>query len=201
MVREEEMFSIQPLSMATTEAMVRVHNEGFGSKICCLCFPVADMDGRIRRFYEKHPERLPMCGVAVGRDGTPLGYVQLAIHPMNDKDGLHTTKPGETYIEQISVSAEARGKGIGKLLLEWAEARAREHKSTVVTLSVLSGNPARRLYERFGFEAIPVDGCEECVNCCVVSLLVGRPYGACDPHWGVVDMRKTLVSAAPVTGA
>ena len=42
---------------------------------------------------------------------------------------------------------------------------------------------------------------EECVNCCVVSLLVGRPYGACDPHWGVVDMRKTLVSAAPVTGA
>eukprot|EP00964_Phaeocystis_antarctica_P110623 scaffold74977_cov51-Phaeocystis_antarctica.AAC.1 len=37
-----------------------------------------------------------MCGVALGQDGTPLGYVQLAIYPMNDKDGLHSTRPGET---------------------------------------------------------------------------------------------------------
>ena len=28
--------------------------------------------------------------------GTPLGYVQLAIYPMNDKDGLHSTRPGLT---------------------------------------------------------------------------------------------------------
>ena len=37
-----------------------------------------------------------MCGVALGQDGTPLGYVQLAIYPMNDKDGLHSTRPGLT---------------------------------------------------------------------------------------------------------
>ena len=51
--------------------------------------------------------------------------MQLAIHPMNDKDGLHTTKPGETYIEQIGVATAARGKGVGKLLLQWAEAQVR----------------------------------------------------------------------------
>ena len=72
----------------------------------------------------------------------------MAIHPMHDKDGLHTTKPGEAYVEQLSVAAAARGKGIGKLLLGWAEARAREHNCRILTLSVLNGNPAMRLYER-----------------------------------------------------
>ena len=149
-------FSVKPLTVDLVDSMTNVHNEGFGSKTCCFCFPVADTDGRIRTFYAKHPERLPMCGLAVGKDGVPVGYVQLAIYPMNDKDGLHDTKPGETYIEQISVSAAARGKGIGRLLLQWAEAQARAANGTSMTLSVLNGNPARRLYERFGFEVVPV---------------------------------------------
>ena len=124
-----------------------------------------------------------------------FGFVQLAIHPMNDKDGLHTTKPGETYIEQLSVSTAARGKGVGKLLLQWAEDRAREHSSTQLTLSVLNGNRARHLYERFGFVAQPVDACEWAIAGCIVCLVVGRPYGLCDPHWGAVDMRKQLANS------
>ena len=184
--------TVQPLTMELVDAMTNVHNEGFGSKHCCLCCPVADTDGRIQRFYAKHPERLPMCGVALGNDGKPLGFVQLAIYPMNDKDGLHNTQPGEAYVEMISVAAAARGKGIGKLLLGWAEAKARERASTVLTLSVLHGNPAIRLYERLGFEAKEVDGCEQCIGGCVVCCLFGRPYGVCDPHWGSVDMKKSL---------
>ena len=110
-----------------------------------------------------------MCGIAVGKDGTPLGFVMLAIHPMNDKDGLHSTKPGETYVEQLSVAAAARGKGIGTKLLQWAEARARESNSTTLTLSVINGNPARRLYERFGFVAKRTDPCEDCITgCCII---------------------------------
>jgi ribosomal protein S18 acetylase RimI-like enzyme len=146
------------------------------------------------KFHRKHPERLPTTGIAVASDGTPLGYVQTCTHPMNDKDGLHDTKPGETYIEQLSVGAAARGKGIGKLLLQWAEKTAREKNSTVLTLSVLKGNPARRLYERFGFRAKPAGPCEDCVNGCVVLFLVERPYGLCDPHCGTTDMEKVLAS-------
>ena len=89
-------FSVKPLTVDLVDAMTSVHNEGFGSKACLCCFPMADTDGKIRAFYAHHPERLPMCGLAVGRDGVPVGYVQLAIYPMSDKDGLHFTKPGES---------------------------------------------------------------------------------------------------------
>jgi len=184
--------SVQPLTMEMMDALQRVHNEGFGSKVCCLCFPIADTDGRIRRFYDKHPERLPMCGVAHGSDGTPLGYIQLAIYPMNDKDGLHPTKPGEAYIEQISVAADARGKGVGYELLRWAESRAREHHSRFLTLTVLNGNPARRLYERFGFQPKPTDCCEDCIVGLFVVCFFGRPYGLCNPHYGITEMHKSL---------
>ena len=178
--------------MERVDGLRQVFNEGFGSKRCCLCCPVADTESTIRSFYRKHPERLPVAGVAIGSDGVVLGFVQLAIHPMNDKDNLHTTKPGETYVEQIGVGAAARGKGVGKQLLLWAEAKAREHNSTVLTLAVLNGNPARRLYERFGFRVKVEDPCDQCVNGCCVLCLAGRPYGICNPHWGAVDMAKPL---------
>jgi len=199
----QECVRVQKLTMDTMEQMIIIHDEGFGSKYCCLCCPVADNCGKMKYFYEKHPERLAMCGVAFSIEdnasgGTPLGYVQLATFPVNDKDDLHITKPGETYIEQVSVSSTARGKGVGKLLLQWAEARAREQSSNVLTLSVINGNRARRLYERFGFEAVVPKtyinaACEQCIVGCMVCCLVGRPYGVCDPHFGYVDMRMPLL--------
>ena len=90
------------------------------------------------------------------------------------------------------MSAAARGKGIGRLLLQWAEAQARAANGTSMTLSVLNGNPARRLYERFGFVVVPADPCEQLVSCCVVTSLMGRPYGLCDPHFGGVEMKMVL---------
>jgi len=63
----------------------------------------------------------------------------------------------------------------------------------VLTLAVLNGNPARRLYERFGFVAeARGDGCSDCIEACVVFCIIGRPYGLCDPHCGAVDMAKPL---------
>jgi len=202
--------------MDTIEQMRIIHNDGFDGKLCCFCCPVADTNGSLQRFYTKNPKRLPMCGVAFGyieddddksgdgnngitRTPIPLGYVQLATYPTNDKDGLHTTKPGETYIEMVSVASAARGKGVGKVLLQWAEARAREQRSTVLTLSVLNGNAARRLYERFGFEDIKskseIDAaCDECIMGCVVCCVLGRPYGMFDPHFGATDMKMKLLN-------
>jgi ribosomal protein S18 acetylase RimI-like enzyme len=48
-----------------------------------------------------------------------LGYVQLTSNstlPMYPT-WVHTCKPGELYIEVITVGAEARGKGLGSGLL------------------------------------------------------------------------------------
>lgn len=192
MSRAAPAISVKPLTLELVDAMTSVHNEGFGSKYACCCINLADNEGRIRKFYVKHPERLPMCGVAVGSDGTPLGFVQLAIYPMSDKDGLHSTKPGETYIEMIGVAAAARGKGIGTLLLQWAEAKAREAGSNFMTLTVLNGNPALRLYERFGFAVDSADPCDQSAMVVLTCCLMGRPYGLCDPHFGLTNMTKLL---------
>ena len=184
--------SVQPLTLELAEALGRIHDEGFATKAMCMCLPLKDA-GALKRYYARHPERLPLCGVVLGEDGTPLGFVSLAVHPMGDRLGLHTLKPGEAYIEQIGVAAAARGKGVGTLLLQWAEQWAREHSATLLTLSVLNGNPARRLYERFGFAAVPkADPIETCIEGGVVCCCFGRPYGLCDPHCGAADMKKPL---------
>ena len=51
----------------------------------------------------------------------------------------------------LAVRAEARGRGVGGLLLRALLARAAEAGIARVSLSVESGNPALRLYERCGF--------------------------------------------------
>ena len=52
--------------------------------------------------------------------------------------------------------------------------------------------PAPVATENVGFVPVATDGCEQAIGGCVVCLIVGRPYGLCDPHCGAVDIRKPL---------
>ena len=62
------------------------------------------------------------------------------------------TVVGDTaYISNIAVTADLRGQGIGWKLLESAEEWARAHGKGSLSLHVAASNPARHLYERFGF--------------------------------------------------
>jgi GNAT superfamily N-acetyltransferase len=174
--------------------ITRAYNDGAGSKFCCLCCPLAEhQSGRgIIKYMEKNSSRLPFWGIAVDSDGRALGYVAMTFHPMQPMDGLHTTKAGEAYIDHVMVSSAARGKGVGTKLLEWAETLARERNCTFLALEVLNGNPAKRLYERFGLEVKPAGPCTQfCISplfiCCFASL----PYGC--SHCGSVLMTKILV--------
>ncbi len=57
-------------------------------------------------------------------------------------------------IHDLAVLPDFRGHGIGQSLLDEVEERARQHGCCRVTLEVRTDNHrARRLYERFGFEA------------------------------------------------
>ncbi|HKE12024.1 MAG TPA: GNAT family N-acetyltransferase, partial [Myxococcota bacterium] len=58
----------------------------------------------------------------------------------------------------IGVRGEARGRGVGTLLLRALLGEARSEGIAQVSLSVEVENPARRLYERMGFERIGVEG-------------------------------------------
>jgi ribosomal protein S18 acetylase RimI-like enzyme len=59
--------------------------------------------------------------------------------------------PGGTHLVELQVHPARRGAGIGGLLLDAVEARARAAESPHLSLTTGAENPARRLYERHGF--------------------------------------------------
>lgn len=58
------------------------------------------------------------------------------------------------YLQHLAVVAEARGKGVGERLLLNALDRSREAGYARVLLDLYAENPARRLYQRMGFDVI-----------------------------------------------
>lgn len=61
-------------------------------------------------------------------------------------------------IHDLVVRAEARRHGVGRALLDWAEARARQLGYCKLTLEVLSNNAsALRAYDRAGFAPYVLD--------------------------------------------
>ena len=174
--------------------ITQAYNDGAGAKYCCMCCSLAEHpSGRgVVKYLEKNPSRLPCWGVALDANGQPLGYVAMTFYPMKPMDGLHTTKAGEAYIDQLMVSSSARGKGVGTKLLKWAESLAREKNSTTLALEVLNGNPAKKLYGRFGLEDQPMGACSRyCISPIFIGCFASFPYGC--SHCGSVLMTKDLV--------
>jgi GNAT superfamily N-acetyltransferase len=80
--------------------------------------------------------------------GQPVGYT-LFFHNFSTFLG----RPG-IYIEDIYVTPEYRGKGIGKALLNYCAMLARKRKCGRMEWWVLKWNPARDFYEKIGAEAM-----------------------------------------------
>ena len=75
-----------------------------------------------------------------------VGYVWLNLEP-------RISSTGEAWIYDIEVSADLRGRGYGRLLLEAAEDEARRAGATYLGLNVFGANTvARSLYETSGYE-------------------------------------------------
>lgn len=67
---------------------------------------------------------------------------------------LDMTGPFPGYIQSIGVAPEARNRGLGRFMLEWAETRI-FRESPNVFLCVSSFNPdALRLYRRLGYHLV-----------------------------------------------
>ena len=117
------------------------------------------------------------CCTAVGADGQLLGIVTYQaggaeFYQLGAWAALTTFSPLQTarvwfnlwllqedapaadefYVEAIAVSESARGLGVGTLLMEEMERRARAAGKTRLRLEVIGQNHgARRLYERLGY--------------------------------------------------
>jgi ribosomal protein S18 acetylase RimI-like enzyme len=63
---------------------------------------------------------------------------------------------GEIRVVDLCISSAYQGRGIATQLLSELQYKAAT-KAAMITLSVDHGNPARRLYERLGFQEIASD--------------------------------------------
>jgi ribosomal protein S18 acetylase RimI-like enzyme len=72
---------------------------------------------------------------------------------------VHRSDASITLVD-ITIAPELRGQGIGTRLLNELLAEA-AGKQIPVLLKVTEGNPARRLYERLGFERLGSEGLHE----------------------------------------
>ena len=80
-------------------------------------------------------------------DGIPCGLLKVS------------KSPEIWEVVQIQLDRKVQGKGVGRALLEEIIAGA-ELAGVEIKLSVLKSNPAKRLYERLGFETIGEDAHE-----------------------------------------
>lgn len=68
--------------------------------------------------------------------------------------------PGELRIIDVTLTPEKRGQGIGTALMLWVLGRA-DRDGLSATLHVEPWNPAKRLYERLGFQTVELRGIYE----------------------------------------
>lgn len=79
------------------------------------------------------------------RSGIPVG----CLHILADRDFFGTL---HAHISVIATTSEAEGSGVGRALLDHAEAWARARGHELLTLNVFAANGrARRFYERAGW--------------------------------------------------
>jgi ribosomal protein S18 acetylase RimI-like enzyme len=85
-----------------------------------------------------------LVSAAENEDGEQVGLVWIA---------LNRLRPGSTWIYDIEINAEHRGKGYGRALLQAAEAQATQYGAADIGLHVFGSNTvARNLYESSGYE-------------------------------------------------
>jgi ribosomal protein S18 acetylase RimI-like enzyme len=89
------------------------------------------------------------------QDGRVLGCVTIEMdHTVGDDD--QELPAGVSSVRMLAVRAEARGRGIGKALMEACLQRSREAGKTVVVLRTTHRmKVAQGMYERMGFERDP----------------------------------------------
>jgi ribosomal protein S18 acetylase RimI-like enzyme len=96
---------------------------------------------------EEHMKRVMKnfdCGHMIWSDDIVIGFIKYKEH-LKSFD-----------IIQFQISPEHQGKGLGKQVLNLMEAQA-QNAGKGLSLKVLKANPAKRLYERFGFEIVDED--------------------------------------------
>ncbi|WP_016906114.1 GNAT family N-acetyltransferase [Streptomyces xiaopingdaonensis] len=98
------------------------------------------------------PHQRLVVGCREHDEKRPLGTLQLTLTP-----GLARQGATRGTIEAVRVAREARGGGLGRVLVRWAVDEAARQGCTLVQLtSDATREDAHRFYERLGFRATHV---------------------------------------------
>ena len=98
-----------------------------------------------RDMFGPHPRFL---GLVAEQDGGPIGMANLV-------ERYHPAWVGPLFaLDDLFVTPPNRGRGVGRALLARAAAEALRRGAPFIELLVRAENPARRLYERVGFEPV-----------------------------------------------
>ena len=126
------------------------------------------------------PDAMSTTAIAIREsDGKVVGFAQMTDRTMiRDpcSNCLHSLGEDECYIEMMSVLPDVRGGGVGTRLLQFCEAQARERGAKKLTLGVVAGNPAKKLYERFGFKDIDQNCISTAMTWASLFSLFGLPH-------------------------
>lgn len=183
----------------TLHLMNQFVRDRFRKRLCCI-LPLGLFPTTMYQFRQMYPTEDAMSTTMIAireSDGKVVGFAQMTDRSMfRDPVNrcLHPLEDDECYIEMMSVSPETRGAGIGTRLLEGCEARARERGAKKLTLGVVAGNPAKRLYERFGFQDVHQSCFSKVTTCVSLFSLFGLP------HWipGGTMMEKKMFEEEPL---
>lgn len=105
------------------------------------------LDEEVRVDMISEMKKVPTTRVYLAYNGDKaLGLITCFI-------GFSTFTASKTFkIHDIAVHPEARGLGVGTMLIENVKEEAEEMGCSKITLEVREDNPAQKLYKREGFE-------------------------------------------------
>jgi ribosomal protein S18 acetylase RimI-like enzyme len=148
--RHEVLDSLEPLWLSMLDHHIEIGAAGL---------PVVNRDlswPRRRHFYTELLEQPETVVVTASRERSLVGYC--VAHVRHGADDTWPTGDVIGEIESVAVLASERGRGIGTLLLDAAEAHLAAHGADDVTLAVVVGNAsAIAFYERRGMAPITVN--------------------------------------------
>ena len=192
---------IEPLHSKHFKEVVPIVKEFFNSKHCCCCIPLGVDEGiaKYEKLQRKYPEKFAVAAVAVRvEDDTVVGFAQMLFE--NQPSYIHKCKPNEAYLEQLCVSSDARGMGVGTKLLKWCDDLAIERNCDFIGLEVIYNNPAIRLYQRKGYTIQPKNNtsylekfCVTTFFCCLLGPMICPAHSSSYCSWGLDHyMKKDL---------